>query len=142
WILEGRRQRRDQAAVMPAGAPLLRDPSLWLVLIAWVWANTHPSYYMGFVIIGFHLLDDLWAARKARAEVGATIRAGSRRLFLIAVAGFAISFLNPWGWRPLWQPFEFFLTLRHEPIYQGIGELQHLEWGNNARNGLAVMLVL
>ncbi|MGH7730612.1 MAG: hypothetical protein ACRENJ_05100, partial [Candidatus Eiseniibacteriota bacterium] len=136
--LEGRRRARDAAA--PARA--LRDPALWLIPIAWVWANTHPSYYLGFVMIGFHLLDDLRVAARARGATAAAARAGFRRLILIALAGFAISFANPWGWRPLWQPFEFFLTLRHEPIYQGIGELQRLDWRNNARNGLAVLLVL
>jgi hypothetical protein len=150
WLLEGRRRARAAAAATrpPAGAPpaptpapLLRDPALWLVPIAWVWANTHPSYYLGFIMIGFHLLDDLRVAARGRGAAAAAARAGAGRLLLIAVAGFAISFANPWGWRPLWQPFEFFLTLRHEPIYQGIGELQRLDWRNNARNGLAVLLV-
>ena len=149
WLLEARRMARDAAvAAARAGAgaasapPLARDPVLGLIPIAWVWANTHPSYYMGFILIGFHLLDDLRAAARAPAAAAAGVRAGSLRLFAIAVAGFAFSFANPWGWRPLWQPFEFFLTLRHEPIYQGIGELQHLDWHNNARNGLAVLMVL
>src|SRR5262245_40703376 len=148
WLLEARRVARDAAitaargGAVPTATPLLRDPLLGLIPIAWVWANTHPSYYMGFILIGFHVLDDLRAAGRAPAAAAALVRAGSLRLFLIAVAGFAISFANPWGWRPLWQPFEFFLTLRHEPIYQGIGELQHLDWHNNARNGLAVLMVL
>jgi hypothetical protein len=137
WLLEGRRAARGDAI-----SPLARDPSLWLIPIAWVWANTHPSYYMGFIMIGLHLLDDLRAASGAGGARAAAARAGFRRLLAIAVAGFAISFANPWGWRPLWQPFEFFLTLRHEPIYQGIGELQRLDWHNNARNGLAVLIVL
>lgn len=141
WILEARRQRRDHADAAAAAVPFLRDPTLWLVPVAWVWANTHPSYYMGFIMIGFHVLDDLWVARRARADVATAIRAGTRRLLVIALAGFAISFANPWGWRSLWQPVEFFLR-RHEPIYQGIGELLPLEWRNNDRNGLAVLLAL
>src|SRR5262249_599196 len=68
WILETRRALRSATAT-PAGgaegAPArpARDPSPWLIPVAWVWANTHPSYYMGFVMISFHLLDDLWTAR-------------------------------------------------------------------------------
>jgi hypothetical protein len=139
WLLEGRRRSRSQGAAAPA---LLHDPVLWLVAIAWVWANTHPSYYMGFVMIGLHLLDDLMAARRARGVAAAAIMAGTRRLLVVAIAGAAVSFLNPWGWRPLWQPFEFFLTLRHEPVYRGIGELQPLDWRNNDRNGLAALVVL
>ncbi len=152
WLLERRRQLRDGPGPAPAGvggtvpAPAAmrpgRDLTPWLVPIAWVWANTHPSYYMGFIMIGFHLLDDLRHARRARGPAAAAARATLRRLVLIALAAFAISFANPWGWRPLWQPFEFFLALRHEPIYQGIGELQRLDWRNNARNGLALLIVL
>ncbi len=157
WLLESRRRAREVAmsartaggaaatpapALAPLLAPVARDPSLWLIPIAWVWANTHPSYYMGFIMIGFHLLDDLRVAARARGAAAEAAHAGFRRLIVIALAGFALSFANPWGWRPLWQPFEFFLTLRHEPIYQGIGELQRLSWANNARNGLAVLLVL
>ena len=144
WVLERRRHARDLAppASPSAGTASPHDPAFLLIPIAWVWANTHPSYYMGFIMIGFHLLDDLRAAGRGRGAAAAAVRAGSRRLFAIALAGFAISFANPWGWRPLWQPFEFFFTLRHEPIYQGIGELQRLDWRNNDRNGLAVLLVL
>jgi hypothetical protein len=141
WILEGRRRARDLAAA-PGGASLARDPSLGLIPIAWVWANTHPSYYLGFFMIGLHLLDDLRAAGRARGAAALAVRVGSRRLLAISVAGLAVSFANPWGWRPLWQPFEFFFTLRHEPIYQSIGELQRLDWHNNDRNGLAVLMVL
>lgn len=155
WILEARRSVRNLAPApdapgrarglgVPAdlGVGRARDPAVWLVPIAWAWANAHISWYLGFVVLGAFLLDDLRAAGRARGATAAAVTAGSRRLLAIAVACLAVSFVNPWGWRALWQPFEFFLTMRHEPIYQGIGELQRLDWRNNDRNGLAVMLVL
>jgi hypothetical protein len=150
WILEGRRQARVPGVAAASGPRAVgeahptasRDHALWLIPIAWVWANTHPSYYMGFVMIGFHLLDDLWIARRGSGAAALAARAGFRRLLVITLAAVAISFANPWTWRSLWQPFEFFFTLRHEALYQGIGELQHIDWRNNSRNGLAVMLVL
>ncbi|HKQ57564.1 MAG TPA: hypothetical protein VJY35_06825, partial [Candidatus Eisenbacteria bacterium] len=63
WVLETRRRARDAATAASESAPafpaaLRRDPALWLIPIAWVWANTHPSYYMGFFMIGLHVLDD------------------------------------------------------------------------------------
>ena len=42
----------------------------------------------------------------------------------MAAASLAISFLNPYGWRALWEPFEFALHARHEPLFQGIDELR------------------
>src|SRR5206468_13110421 len=109
---------------------------------AWAWANTHPSYYLGFLVLGLHLVDDPLAARRARGPAGAAARAAVPRLLAIGGLSAAVSFLNPWGWRPLWQPFEFALRLRHEPLYRSIGELQRLDWSNNGRDGLAVLMLL
>ena len=142
WILAGHRLARDRAATAPGGGASGRASAVGLVLIAWAWANTHPSYYLGFVILGLRLLDDLLAARRARGAAAAAARASARSLLSIAGLGLAVSFLNPWGWRPLWQPFTFALTLRHEALYQSIGELRRLDWANNDRNGLAVLMVL
>src|SRR5262247_4005734 len=43
WLLESRRR---------GGA----DRSVWVVAIAWVWANAHISYYLGFVILGAYVV--------------------------------------------------------------------------------------
>ncbi|MBI1795494.1 MAG: hypothetical protein HYR74_00415 [Candidatus Eisenbacteria bacterium] len=149
WVLESRRALRAAGArgvgAAPAAGglpPLARDPGLALIPVAWVWANTHPSYYMGFVMIGFHVLEDLRLARWGTGPAAVPAAADARRLVLLAIAGLAISFANPWTWRPLWQPFDFFIRLRHEPLYKQIGELQPLDWRNNARNGLAALIVL
>jgi hypothetical protein len=138
-VLETRRAARARGEALPA---LMRDPGLLLIAIAWVWANIHPSYYMGFVMIGFHVLDDLRLARWGKGPEGFGAAEDARRLVLLACAGLAISFVNPWTWRPLWAPFDFFIRLRHEPLYREIGELKPLDWHNNARNGLAALIVL
>src|SRR5678815_2642298 len=45
WILEVRRHGG-------------RDRSLWLIPIALVWANAHISYFLFFVVLGAHALND------------------------------------------------------------------------------------
>ena len=40
------------------------------------------------------------------------------------------------------EPFAYGLILKGEAVYRSIGELQPLDWHNNARNGLVVVLVL
>ena len=117
WILESWRSARA-------------DRRAWLVLIAWIWANVHISYWLGLAIQG------VYAAAMWRDAPG-----GRRRkpLAILALSA-AISFVNPWGWRALWQPFEYFLTWRHEPIFQTIGELQPVDWAYHARDGLAVLI--
>jgi hypothetical protein len=53
----------------------------------------------------------------------------------------AISFLNPYGWRALYQPFEYYLVWRHEPIYKTVVELESVSWNANLTNGLPLFVV-
>jgi hypothetical protein len=118
WILETRR----------SGGP---DRAPWVVAIALVWANTHISYYLGLALLGIHVLDAALTAGRGAA---------ARRLGWVLVAACAASFANPFGWRALWQPFEYVLHWRHEPIFLGISELRPVQWEHNLRNGLPVLL--
>lgn len=123
WILETRRQGG-------------RDRSPWLIAVAWAWANAHISYYLGFAIFGAYLADDLLRARRGVVERGRALRLG-----LVALAALAISFVNPFGWRALWQPFDYYLHLRHEPLFQGIDELLPFDWRANIDNGLLLLVI-
>ena len=132
WVLACRRER-VRAGTLRGGA---RDPVIWLVPIAWIWTNAHASYFLAFVLLGVHALD--LVTRRGRASLGATLRP-------IAIGGLAmlaISFLNPFGWRTLWQPFDYALHLSKEPLFQGIGELQPMSWSTNLRNGAWLMIVV
>lgn len=102
-----------------------------VVPLALVYANAHISYYLGFVVLGAYLLDDL-IRRRAHAQ----------ELALVLLAAAAVSFVNPFGWRALAQPFEYFLSGRYEPIFATIGELQPIDWGVNLVNGLPLFLPL
>ena len=121
WILETRR----------LGG---RDRSLWLVGVAWVWANSHLSYYLGFVVLAIYLSDAWWVSRRSAKTTEAT--AGLRRFALIAAGALAISFVNPFGWRALWQPFDFFLHSRHDLMYQTVKELEPVDWRRYVRTAL------
>ncbi|HTK30913.1 MAG TPA: tetratricopeptide repeat protein [Candidatus Saccharimonadaceae bacterium] len=159
WILERRRVAPGSspapgAATSGGAAPRVaaagtapriggsgRDWTLALPLVAWAWANAHISYYVGFVVLGIHLLGTAPIASPVRGTPRAEAWAGSLRLAVVTLAAVAISFLNPWGWRALWQPFEYFLYWRHEPIFRTIGELTPVGLLNNVTNGLWVMLL-
>ena len=119
-----------------------RDHSLWIVGIAWIWANAHISYYLGLMMLALFWLDAGLASRRpVRAAAGAGRPTGTGRLGVVLLASAAVSFLNPFGWRALWQPFDFFLHLRHEALYQSVGELMPIDWDNNRVNGLLALMI-
>ncbi|MEK7329995.1 MAG: tetratricopeptide repeat protein [Candidatus Eisenbacteria bacterium] len=128
WILETRRH----------GGP---DRTVWIPVIALAWANTHLSYFLGFILLGIHWNAAQAAAwRRGRRGTGADPRPG--RLLLVGLAALAASFLNPLGWRALWQPFDFALHWRNEPMFTAIGELQHLPLAALRWSGVAFVLIL
>jgi len=70
---------------------------VWLFpLIMWAWANTHGAFIAGFVIWGAHAAGWLWEYLHKQNTKEAGIR-----LAVIGVASFAITLINPAGWR-LW----------------------------------------
>jgi hypothetical protein len=143
-VYRGRTQVRPEtiAAVLLAAEILVlearrhdaRVHPLWLVPIAWFWANTHLSYYNFLFVLGIHALD---ASLPGRREQGAS----ARTLWLTMLASVAVMLVNPFGWRTLEQPFHHFFALRHEPIFKNILELGPVQWNQNWRNGLPLLLV-
>ena len=126
WVLETRRQGG-------------RDRALGLVPVVWAWANVHISWYLGPVIAGVYLLDDLLGTRAGDAAA----HRRARWLASAMAAAVAISFVNPWGWRALWQPFEYILFWRHEAIFKTIVELRPVSWHDLVGSPLlATVLVL
>ncbi|MEO5618860.1 MAG: hypothetical protein ABIS67_13920 [Candidatus Eisenbacteria bacterium] len=103
----------------------------WLVAVAWAWANCHITYFLFFVILGIHLIEEAWRTR-----------ALPRTLAAVGAASLAACFVNPFGWQALWAPFDYFLHLRDDPMFKGIGELQPLSWANNQTDGVFAMLPL
>ena len=130
WLLE-----RDRL-----GAARGRQ-SWWLVALAAVWANAHISYYLGFVALGFYALDALLVARR-RDPSGDAGRARFARLLRIGLASAVVSLVNPFGWVALWQPFQFALFWRNDPLVRTIGELQPLPWRDALANGMWIWPLL
>jgi len=128
--------RRAAAATVGTSGPWWRDRAWGLVPIALLWANAHISYYLGFVVSGGYLLDDLLRRRHGRRPLLLALAIGAAALASLA---------NPFGWRTLAQPLEYFTTWRHEPIYQTIGELMPIYpgyWDVHLRDALPAWLVV
>lgn len=116
WLLERGRSGDRRAA--------------WgLPLVALAWVNAHVSWWMGFALIA------IFAAESWVRE-----RTPPRTLLLAAAVALAASFVNPFGWRALWQPFEYQFTLRDDPLFRTIAELKPVDWHDNRWNGLPLLV--
>jgi hypothetical protein len=127
WILEWRRSRQSTDA-----APAKRgfDPAFLLVPVFFAWANSHLSFPLGFAVLAAHALE---AAISRRGDAG--------RLCLAGVAAVACMMLNPFGWRALAQPFQYFFGGQHETIYRIIPELWPIDLRFQLQNLFPLVLV-
>ena len=133
WILETARQRglrrarseNAAAAATSAWRRLVTEPRVGLIPLACAWVNVHVSWYLLFALWALYLVDGR----------------GGRPWRLVALA-LAACLVNPWGWRLPWQPIEYALFWRGEPLFRAIGELQPLDWSAHVRDGLPLLLVV
>ncbi len=133
WVLESRRLSTPDRA--------------WMIIpIALVWSNVHLSYTLGFAVLGGYLIDAHVRQRRAarvrrEGEDASRVLGPSGPLWVVALLALAATFLNPSGWRALWQPFEYALAWSHEPIYRTISELRPMSWSTHWKTGIELLLV-
>ena len=125
WVLEMRR----------SGG---RDLTLWLVPVACLWANVDPSWPLGLAAIAAYALGDV--ARRRPHGFAAPLTPHRGRLWLVLLGAIAISFVNPWGWRALAEPFETFGRANQDPIDRTMIELSPTAWLPRWRSGLPLFL--
>ena len=101
-----------------------------LVPIALAWANSHISFFLLFVLLGFHVADAALARRAAAV----------RTLALVGIAALVATLVNPFGAGTLQAPFAYLLEQRGEPFFAAISELQPVVWRQNLANGLPLLL--
>jgi len=118
WILETRRHGG-------------RDWTWTLIPIAWVWANAHISYPLGFALTGIHMIHAAWPGRRDK---------GAGRLALVLAGQIAVSFLHPGGLPALLQPFQYVFIQRSDAIMRIIPELKPVNFRDNLTDLLPLVL--
>ena len=91
-----------------------------LPLLMLVWVNVHGAFIIGFVIWGAYPIDSLISSRHKRVVEGPGSKViawlnkigSSRKLILIGMVAFFITFANPAGWR-IWETTFGFLGNRY-----------------------------
>jgi hypothetical protein len=127
WLLECSR----------AGGP---DRRPWLAAVTLAWVNTHLSYYLAFLLVLVHLIDAHLGRSGWRRAEGGGASTGLARWWVLAAVMLAVVFLNPYGWRGPVRPFQYALFWRHDPMLEGISELQPIDWSLHRANGLPVLV--
>ncbi|HKW17726.1 MAG TPA: hypothetical protein VJO35_09485 [Terriglobales bacterium] len=82
-------------------APLWVIPALFLV-----WANTHGSWAIGLIVFFLIGVAGLVGWERGRIESTKWTPAQLRRLAVTAAASVAALFVNPYGWRLVYYPFD------------------------------------
>lgn len=81
------------------------DRLLWLPVITLFWVNIHGSFIIGLAILGIYALSNSLYHRYCSSERAvAGVRA--RKLWIVLLACFAASLVNPQGYKILLQPFQ------------------------------------
>ena len=80
--------------------------SIWaLPFLFAVWVNTHGSWLIGMVVFGIFIAANSFTISTGRVESQALPAFRIKRLVLCWLASAAALFLNPYGWRLVFYPF-------------------------------------
>ncbi len=121
--------------------PRTQRKAAWLLpLLFLVWVNTHGSWLIGMVVL-FAFASCGWA----RVQLGSVECAGwsreQRRTLLIAVSGsVAALFVNPYGWRLVFYPFN--LAFRQKLNIANVEEWVSLDFHSPRGHVLLIALTL
>jgi len=127
-ILQRLRQR--------GAAPLWIVPPLFCL-----WVNTHGSWSLGLILFFLIAAAGLFGGTWGRLESVRWTAAQLRKLILTGVASVAALFVNPFGWRLVYYPFD--LAFRQKLNISHVAEWVPLEVNNfRGKLGLALVLIL
>jgi len=84
-----------------------RDASLWFVpLLFLLWVNTHGSWSLGLIIFFLFGAGGLVQGSWARVDAVRWTPKQLRHLIAVGLASLAALFVNPFGWRLVYYPFD------------------------------------
>ncbi len=112
---------------------------LWLLPpLFLLWINLHGSWVFGFVVLGATVAGGLVEGEWGRVVAHRWTPSQLKKLLLVAVASFAALFINPFGYRLVWYPFD--LLFRQQNMMRFIEEWQPVDFSTG--NGKLAMVVI
>jgi hypothetical protein len=84
-----------------------REQAIWAMPFLFaVWVNTHGSWMIGIVIFGLFVASNFFTVSNGAIENQAASKPHIKRLLIAWCASAAALFLNPYGWRLVFYPFD------------------------------------
>jgi hypothetical protein len=112
---------------------------LWLLPpLFCLWINLHGSWLLGFVVLGVLSVDAVTSAWRGRALATSSVVGGTHLLAVMAASAAAL-FVNPYGWRLVWYPFD--LLFRQQANTSTVFEWQSVDF-HSGYGKLAMIMVL
>ncbi|HLY40868.1 MAG TPA: hypothetical protein VKR52_06615 [Terracidiphilus sp.] len=112
---------------------------LWLMCpLFCIWINLHGSWLIGFCVFILYVSAGFFTIQLGSFEQTRCLPADQRRLVGVLVASLASLFLNPYGWRLLWNPIDMMVNQQLNITFGA--EWQPLEIGS--ARGLILLAAL
>ena len=114
---------------------------LWLLpLVFCVWVNLHGTWVIGVALLVLYI-----AAGLLRIHMGALAQdplppADRNRLLAVLAASLAVLFINPYGWRLVWNPLD--MMMNQKLNIASVAEWQPLKVGSFEGISLVLVIVL
>jgi len=84
---------------------------LWLLpLVFCIWINTHGTWFIGMALLVLYCAAGWFRVQVGAIAQDAMLRADRNRLLAVLAASLAALFVNPYGWRLVWNPFDMMLN--------------------------------
>ena len=113
---------------------------LWMLppLFA-IWINLHGSWVFGLVVLGIYIVSGLVQGRWSTVVAECWAPAQLRKLIVASVASVAALFVNPYGYKLVWYPFD--LLSRQTAVRRDIIEWQSVDF-HTLYGTLAMLMIL
>jgi hypothetical protein len=104
-----------------------------------LWINFHGSWVFGLIVLGIYIVSGLVQGRWSTVVAERWTPTELRKLIAASLASVAALFVNPYGYKLVWYPFD--LLFRQTAVRRDIIEWQSVDF-HTAYGALAMLMVL
>ncbi len=112
----------------------------WVPLIFLIWTNTHGSWLIGIFLLAVYLICGWFTVQRGSIVPSRRSQTDQMRLCWILLGSVAVLFLNPYGWRLVWNPFD--MMFQQKLNIATIEEWRPLDLGTFVGKDVTLIIVM